>query len=90
MTAPLFPAEAEAVAQATQAWNTLLAMYTDQVEQLTPKQRQALTLTPEMARSAAQGLAQHNTTFLVAQAKGETLQLMGDYDGAARLVEPYL
>ena len=87
---PLFPAEAEGMVEATQAWDTLLAMYTDHLYLLPPKQRQALALTPEFARAGGCLLVSHDVEFLVAQAKAETLQLMGDYDGAARLVEPYL
>lgn len=87
---PLFPAEAEGVAQATQAWDGLLEMYTDQLYPLPPKQRKALALTPEIARAGGGLLVSHDVAYLVAQAKAETLQLMGDYDGAATLVEPYL
>ena len=77
----LFPAEAEGVAQATQAWDTLLAMYTDHLYLLPPKQRQALALTPEFARAGGCLLVSHDVEFLVAQAKAETLQLLGDYEG---------
>ena len=87
---PLFPAEAEGVAQATQAWDSLLEMYSDQLYPLPPKQRQALGLTPEIARAGSRLLVSHDVEYLVAQAKAETLQLMGDYDAAALLVDPYL
>ena len=87
---PLFPAEAEGMAEAVQAWDTLLAMYNDLLGLLPAKQQRALALTPEMARAGSGLLVSHDVGFLVAQAKAETLQLMGDYDGAATLVEPYL
>jgi len=85
----LFPAEADGVAQSTQGWDALLVMYTDQLYPLSAKQRKALVLTSELARASAASLAEHESAYLVAQAKAETLQLMGDFEGAARLVEPF-
>ncbi|GEM_PF-6969160 len=87
---PLLPDEAEGLAQATQGWDALLAMYTDQLWKLPAKQQHALALTPEIARRGGAALAAHDSMSLVVLAKAETLQLLGDYKGAALLVEPYL
>ena len=55
-----------------------------------PKQWRELALTSETVRAASLELARHDIGCLVAQAKVETLRLMGDYEEAAVLVEPYI
>ena len=88
--AVLFPDEADHLAQSNQCWNTVLALYADGLERLPAKQRAYVALRPETVCAAGKLLAAHDTQHAIAKAKAGTLQLMGDYAGAAALVDSFL